>query len=57
MSCKCIKCGMVTTCGEKYCEYCMIDECMKTDTSKNIASGGRFYGEELGKGDNEQSSC
>ena len=57
MACRCIKCGMVTTCGEKYCEYCMIDECMKTDTSKNIASGGRFYGEELGKGDNEQSSC
>ena len=47
MACKCEKCGMITTCGEKYCANCYIDECLKDDAAKNIYAGGRFYGEEL----------
>ena len=49
MACRCDKCGFITTCGEKYCEQCFIAECFKTDTDKNLASGGRFYGEKLEK--------
>jgi len=49
MACKCEKCGLITTCGERYCNQCLIDECFKTDTDKNIYSGGRFYGVELEK--------
>jgi len=56
MACKCEKCGRVTTCGERFCEYCMIDECMKTNAAKNLASGGRFYGENLEK-ENDKPYC
>ena len=53
MACKCAKCGMITTCGEKYCEQCFINECLKTDVEKNLASGGKFYGVKLLKEDND----
>ena len=43
MACTCIKCGSWTTCGEKYCEQCMVEECFKTDVDKNLALRGRFY--------------
>lgn len=47
MACKCEKCGLITTCGEKYCSNCFIDECIKEDTDKNLFAGGRFFGEKL----------
>jgi len=49
MACICEKCGELTyDCGEKLCQRCFIDS-LHDDTSKNLASGGRFYGEKLEK--------
>lgn len=46
MACKCIECGKPTSCGEKYCDKCLVDK-LQTDTEKNLYAGGRFYGEKL----------
>jgi len=43
--CVCEKCGKPTSCGEKYCDQCFIDQ-LQTDAEKNIYSGGRFYDKE-----------
>jgi len=46
MSCICEKCGNPTyDCGERLCQRCFI-ESLPDKTSKNIATGGRFYEEE-----------
>jgi len=47
MACLCEKCGKPTyDCGERLCHQCFMDS-LPDDTSKNMASGGRFYGEKL----------
>ena len=49
MPCLCKKCGKLADCEEEYCNQCLMDMCCKTDTDRNIYSGGRFYGEKLEK--------
>ena len=49
MACRCIKCGWPCACNEEYCDQCLMDMCCKTDTDRNIYTGGRFYGEKLEK--------
>ena len=47
MACECENCGNPTyDCGERLCQQCFIDS-LPDNTSKNIASGGRFYKEDL----------
>jgi len=53
MACRCEQCGKPAACGEKYCDQCLMDMCCKTDTDRNIYSGGRFYGEKLDIGNQE----
>ncbi len=52
MSCTCEKCGKVCECGEKLCWYCFIEDCPDIPT-KNLTSGGHFYGEHLIKEDKD----
>lgn len=46
MPCLCIECGFITSCGELYCERCIIRH-LKDDTERNLYTCGRFYGESL----------
>jgi len=57
MACICEKCGGLTyDCGEELCQQCFIDS-LTDDVSKNLASGGHFYGEKLEKEGNDKSVC
>ena len=49
MACVCKECGWPCACDEEYCDRCLMDKVCKTDTERNIYSGGRFYGEKLEK--------
>jgi len=52
MACNCEECGKPTNdCSERLCGRCLI-ESLPDDASKNLATGGRFYGEKPHRVDN-----
>ena len=50
MPCFCENCGCICDCGERLCGQCFLDT-LDDPTEKNLFSGGRFYDENLLKGD------
>ena len=49
MACRCEHCGMPTyDCNSRLCGRCLIEE-GDDDIKRDMASGGRFYGEKLKK--------
>ena len=53
MPCLCKKCqNRRVECGEEYCDQCILDS-LEDEASKNIYSGGRFYGDKFKKKANE----